>query len=329
MRDPPTCRRTPSDRVHACGLATWGTAAIALTASETACFASSSVSLPVDTSKTIGLTPFCGGGQRSSKRSLVASLSVPAREWRAHHEPSERRQGKPRPEDPRSPDREQGGGIDTPDLGWVFTGPDPRGFDYACLRREVFLPGARADEVVAPPLAGIDRDRVSLWWRGHAGGLAGAHEYLEHGQAHDHGREGPPEPLHGDLVAPGQGQHAHEDDDDAQPPLVAPHPAPRCPQVVASHPVSEALESRAQGRAECGAVPVGAGEAPCDDQQQSEREQDALPTLEVGEQGVVEDLARGTEDRARELVDEQLAPDREAQGQQDGVGGEHGADQHA
>src|SRR6478609_5734900 len=203
-------------------LATWGTAAIALTDPETACFASSSVSLPVDTSKTIGLTPFCGGGQRSSTRSLVASLSVPAREWRAHHEPSERRQGKPRPEDPRSPEREQGGGIDIPDLGWVFTGPDPRGLDYACLRREVFIPGARGDEVApAPPLAGIDRDRVSLWWRGHAGGLAGAHEDLEHGQAHDHGREGPPEPLHGDLVAPDQDQHSDEDDEDAQPTLVA------------------------------------------------------------------------------------------------------------
>ena len=141
--------------------------------------------------------------------------------------------------------------------------------------------------------------------------------------------EGPPEPLHGDVVAPDQGHHADEDDEDAQPTLVAHHPAPRCPHVVATHPCPEALESRAQGRADCCAVPVGSGEAACDDQQQSEREQDALPTLEVGEQGVVEDLARGAEDGARELVDEQLAPDREAQGQQDSIGGDHCSDQHA
>ena len=79
------------------------------------------------------------------------------------------------------------------------------------------------------------------------------------------------------------------------------------------------------------AVPylLAPAKTPCDDEQQSEREQDALPALEVGEQGVVEDLARGAEDRARELVDEQLAPDREAQGQQDSIGGEHRSDEHA
>jgi hypothetical protein len=46
----------------------------------TAFLFSSSVSLPVPTSKTIGFTPFCWGGKRSSRRSLTSWLPVPGRD---------------------------------------------------------------------------------------------------------------------------------------------------------------------------------------------------------------------------------------------------------
>ena len=80
----------------------------------------------------------------------------------------------------------------------------------------------------------------------------------------------------------------------------------------------------AKGRADGGPVP-------CSRRRSSRRrrphrptpEQDVLPSLEVGQQGVVEDPARRAEHGALEVVDEQLTTDREQQAEQHGVGREH------
>ena len=71
-----------------------------------------------------------------------------------------------------------------------------------------------------------------------------------------------------------------------------------------------------------------AGEPADHDQDQAQPEHHALAALEVGEQGVVEDPAGRAEHRAGELVDEQLSTDREQQGDEQRVRGEHGADDH-
>jgi hypothetical protein len=65
-----------------------------------------------------------------------------------------------------------------------------------------------------------------------------------------------------------------------------------------------------------------------DNQDQAEREEYLLPTLDVDEQSVEEAPAGRCEGRACELVDEQLAPDRQRQRHQQRVGRQERTDRH-
>ena len=71
------------------------------------------------------------------------------------------------------------------------------------------------------------------------------------------------------------------------------------------------LEATGERGAEGSAVPVAPGEPARHDERQPQQQDDLLAALEVGEHRLVEDLARRPEDRAREMVDEQLSSDRE------------------
>ena len=108
-----------------------------------------------------------------------------------------------------------------------------------------------------------------------------------------------------------------------------PPPAAGSADLTVTDASTHAREARGHGRADGGAVPVLPGEPPREHERHADPEKDVLSPLEVGEQGVVEDPARRSEDGALELVDEQLTPDRQEQGEQHCVGRQQCPDDHA
>src|SRR6185295_3532021 len=184
------------------------------------------------------------------------------------------------------------------------------------------LPGAligRPPSWLARGARHADRVLVAgVWWLARHRRLADSHQDLQGREEHDHHHDRPEQPRLRRVVSPEQGDDSDEADHDPEPHRVGHDPAPGLRDRAVGRRSTHGLETAADRGAGGGAQLGGSREPTHEGQDHPEPEHHVLPSLQVREQLVVEDGARGPEHGARQLVDEELSPDREDQREEQG-----------